>query len=137
MKRAVPLEAGLRGPIAHSRPRAVIPRPVIYRVIARIPKGRVATYGQIASFAGIPTHARLVGYALSALDDDSRVPWHRVINAAGRVSPRSGESPMATVQRLLLESEGVSFGPNGRIPLRRFQWKPRGSVSPFRPFRDK
>ena len=94
-------------------------------MIARIPKGRVATYGQIASLAGIPNHARQVGYALSALPDGSKVPWQRVVNAQGRVSPRSGESPMANVQRFLLEREGVKFDRTGRIPLRKFQWKPR------------
>lgn len=102
-----------------------ISRRAIYAVIGRVPSGRVATYGQIAALAGIPSHARQVGYALSALPDKSRVPWHRVVNAAGRVSPRSGESPMANVQKFLLEREGVRFGANGRIPLKRFQWKPR------------
>jgi methylated-DNA-protein-cysteine methyltransferase-like protein len=104
---------------------SAVSRTRIYSVIARVPKGRVATYGQIARLAGLPNHARLVGYALSALDDESRVPWHRVVNASGRISPRSDESPMAGVQRFLLESEGVRFDAGGRIPLRRFQWRPR------------
>jgi len=107
----------------------VTSRPAIYSVIARIPRGRVATYGQIAALAGIPNHARQVGYALAALPDDCPIPWQRVVNAQGRVSPRSGGSPMAGIQRKLLEREGVRFGKNGRIPLLKFQWRPRGNPS--------
>jgi len=59
----------------------------IYAVVARIPRGRVATYGQVARLAGLGGHARLVGYALSALKDGSRIPWHRVVNAAGATIP--------------------------------------------------
>ncbi len=96
----------------------------IYAVVSRIPAGRVATYGQIACLAGIPGLARQVGYALSALEDHTPIPWHRVVNARGMISPRSGISPMEQVQRLLLESEGVSFDAQGRIPLSRYQWRP-------------
>ena len=104
-------------------PKAVS-RKRIYDTIARIPKGRVATYGQIAALAGYPGHARQVGYALSALPEASRIPWQRVVNAAGRVSPRSGESPMAGVQRFLLEREGVKFDAGGRIRLEKYRWEP-------------
>jgi len=83
----------------------------------------VATYGQVAALAGLPGRARLVGYALSALTDKS-IPWHRVINARGGVSPRAGGDPPAEMQRLRLESEGVLFDPNGRISLSRYQWRP-------------
>ncbi len=62
--------------------------PRIYSVVRRIPNGRVATYGQIARLAGLPGGARQVGYALHALDEDSDVPWQRVVNARGRVSSR-------------------------------------------------
>ncbi len=96
----------------------------IYAVISRIPEGCVATYGQVAFLAGIPHGARRVGYALSALQGKSSVPWHRVVNAQGRVSPRSGGSCADEVQRLRLESEGVGFGANGRIALDRYQWRP-------------
>jgi methylated-DNA-protein-cysteine methyltransferase related protein len=89
----------------------------------------VATYGQVARLAGLPGQARLVGYALSALPERSSVPWHRVVNARGEVSPRSGDSPMAIVQRLRLERERVRFDPRGRIPLESFQWKPRSRAS--------
>jgi methylated-DNA-protein-cysteine methyltransferase-like protein len=87
----------------------------------------VATYGQIARLAGMPGQARLVGYALSSLNDRLPVPWHRVVNAEGRISPRSGGSQADSVQRLRLEVEGVNFDEYGRIPLYRFQWQPVNS----------
>ena len=96
----------------------------IYAVVRRIPRGRVATYGQVARLAGMPGHARLVGYTLAALRDGDPAPWHRVVNAAGRISPRSGESPMEIVQRLRLERERVVFDARGAIALQRFQWRP-------------
>lgn len=94
----------------------------IYAVIKRIPKGRVATYGQIARLAGIPGQARRVGYALSVLSDDRRVPWHRVVNIKGGISSRS-EPHFEEIQRALLIREGIVFGTNGQIPLSRFLWK--------------
>jgi methylated-DNA-protein-cysteine methyltransferase related protein len=97
----------------------------IYLVVSRIPRGRVATYGQVARLAGRPGQARLVGYALSALDHGSRVPWHRVVNAEGRISPRRDGSPAATVQRLLLAREHVRFDAGHRIRLDLFRWRPR------------
>lgn len=97
----------------------------IYSVVVRIPRGRVATYGQVARLAGLGVHARLVGYALNALDEESRIPWHRVVNARGRISPRADGSPMSTVQRLRLERERVRFDAAERISLERFRWRPR------------
>lgn len=97
----------------------------IYSAVSRIPRGRVATYGQVARLAGLPGQARLAGYALSALPEGSRIPWHRVVNVRGEVSPRSGDSPMHIVQRLRLESERVRFDDRGRILLERYQWRPR------------
>ena len=99
-------------------------RRVIYDVIARIPKGRVATYGQIASLAGMAGAARQVGYALAATPESVRLPWHRVINAQGKVSPRS-HTKLHELQQELLEEEGVLFV-SGRVDLARFRWKPRG-----------
>jgi methylated-DNA-protein-cysteine methyltransferase-like protein len=95
----------------------------IYAQVKRIPRGRVATYGQIARLAGLAGHARQVGYALAALPDEIRVPWHRVVNAKGEISARS-ESHDEIRQRSLLERENVVFDSKGRIPLRRFQWEP-------------
>lgn len=97
----------------------------ILSVVARVPRGRVATYGQVARLAGQPGHARLVGYALNALAEGSRVPWHRVVNARGRISLRSEEGPAAAVQRLRLEREGVRFDGTGSIDLAVFRWRPR------------
>lgn len=102
--------------------RSLYPR--IYSVVSRIPPGRVATYGQVASQAGLPRQARLVGYALSALSDQSSIPWHRVVNAKGMVSSRSQEKGCEALQRTLLEEEGIRFGPTGGISLRDFQWLP-------------
>ena len=96
----------------------------IYAIVRRIPAGFVATYGQVARLAGLQGCARQVGYALSALTDKSAVPWHRVVNAQGRISARSGGSPADMIQRLRLEEEGVCFDERGRIPLDRFQWRP-------------
>jgi methylated-DNA-protein-cysteine methyltransferase related protein len=94
-------------------------------VVRRIPRGRVATYGQVARLANLPGQARLVGYALSALDDGSRIPWHRVVNARGRISLRRDESPMHILQRLLLERERVVFDSRGSIRLELFRWRAR------------
>lgn len=93
----------------------------IWSVVKKIPRGRVATYGQIATLAGLDGHARQVGYALHNLPGSSRVPWHRVINAKGEISPRSA-SDSHELQRLLLEAEGVEFTLDGRVDLRKFRW---------------
>jgi methylated-DNA-protein-cysteine methyltransferase related protein len=98
-------------------------------VVRRIPKGRVATYGQIASLAGLAGHARQVGYALHALPDGTIVPWHRVVNAAGGISTRAMQGG-ELVQRLLLEKEGIRLDGKGRVPLAHFRWSPRGRVAP-------
>jgi len=95
---------------------------VIRAWIRRIPRGRVATYGQIAELAGLEGHARQVGYALHNLSPRSNVPWHRVVNARGEISPRSaGDSH--ELQRMLLEAEGVEFDLRGCIDLKQFRWR--------------
>jgi methylated-DNA-protein-cysteine methyltransferase-like protein len=96
----------------------------IYAVVRRIPRGRIATYGQVATLAGLGGHARQVGYALRALDAGDALPWHRVLNAQGSVSPRS-EPGGDRVQRALLEREGIRFDARGRADLARFGWRPR------------
>ena len=98
----------------------------IYSVVRRIPSGRVATYGQIAELAGIPGHARQVGYALHALPEGSAVPWHRVLNSRGTLSLRRDSSGEIS-QRLRLEQEGVRFNAGGRIALERLRWRPSGT----------
>ena len=94
----------------------------VYAVVRRVPRGRVATYGQVASLARIANGARQAGYALHALPPHTAVPWHRVLNAFGRIS--LGDVAGAVTQRLLLEREGVRFDGAGRVDLARFQWRP-------------
>jgi methylated-DNA-protein-cysteine methyltransferase related protein len=100
---------------------------LVYRVVRRIPRGRVMTYGQVAAIAGRARAARAVGRALGALSGPLLhvVPWHRVVNAAGRCSRRKGA--WDEIQRERLEIEGVRFGRRGRVDLRRVRWTgPRG-----------
>lgn len=99
----------------------------IFAAVRRIPRGRVATYGQIAQVAGLPRQPRLVGYALHSLPSSTTVPWHRVVNARGMVSVRA-DGTASLSQRLLLEREGILFDASGRLSLERFGWKlPRQS----------
>ncbi len=100
----------------------------ILAVVRRVPYGRVATYGQIAMIAGRCT-PRMVGFCLAALDFDSEVPWQRVINHKGMVSPRSSGHG-SQLQRELLESEGVRFDDKGRINFREFGWTETGDYEP-------
>lgn len=100
-----------------------------YRVVRRIPAGRIATYGQVALLAGRPRAARHVGFALAALRGGRhRVPWQRVLGARSRGwAAISIRDPMgAATQRLLLEREGVEVDDRGRVSLARFGWAPRG-----------
>ena len=95
--------------------------PRIYAIVRQIPRGRVATYGQIAAIEG-SSSARMVGYAMAALSGSDRaVPWQRVLNRAGAVSERSGGGGTSR-QRRALEAEGVLFDAAGRIDLDTFGW---------------
>ena len=96
----------------------------IYRTVQQIPKGSVATYGQIARLSGIG-QPRRVGYALSLLSKKT-VPWHRVVNAKGQISPRA--SGFMELQHELLKKEGIVFEEDASISLTRFQWQPKSSV---------
>ena len=82
----------------------------------------MSTYGAIARLAGLPRQARLVGYALHSLHVNSTVPWHRVINASGRIA-LGDVSGAATTQRLRLVAEGVDVDAGGRVSLKRFGWR--------------
>ena len=86
-----------------------------------VPPGRVTTYGDVAGVLGSPRVARQVGWALAALPAGSDVPWHRVINAQGRISHR-GELVRASEQRRLLEAEGVLLSDSGRLDLASLRW---------------
>ncbi|HYQ17839.1 MAG TPA: MGMT family protein [Polyangiaceae bacterium] len=97
----------------------------IRRVVVKIPRGKVMTYGDVARAAGLPGAARAVGYAMRALG--RTVPWQRVL---GRKNPRSAHITIVDArgkaeQRRLLEKEGVKFDPRGAVPLATFGWIPR------------
>lgn len=98
----------------------------IWQVVSLIPRGRVATYGEVARQAGLPRGARRVGRALQGLPADTRIPWHRVINAQGRISLPEGSASQYT-QRERLEAEGVVFRANKSVDLRRFGWMSEGN----------
>ena len=94
----------------------------VYALVRQVPPGHVATYGQIATLLGSPRVARQVGYAMAACSGaDEPVPWHRIINAQGKISHR-GDVLRAEEQRARLEAEGVEFDDTHRVDLRRFRW---------------
>ncbi len=93
----------------------------IYEVVKNIPRGTVASYGQVAMLAGNPRWARVVGYALHVNPDPDKIPCYRVVTKDGRTSPAfafGGED----IQRSLLEADGVEFTEDGRVDMERFQW---------------
>lgn len=96
----------------------------VYRLVREIPRGRVMTYGQIATILGHPRAARAVGYALKACTRaDPPVPWQRVINHKGQISAR-GDIERPLLQEKLLVDEGVEFDPSGTCDLKRYRWEP-------------
>jgi len=94
----------------------------VYIALAAIPQGRVVTYGQLGDLAGLPRAARQIGYILRNLPPESTLPWHRVINAAGKISLGS-ETESGIRQRARLQEEGVVLT-NGRISLKHYRWQP-------------
>jgi len=98
----------------------------VLEIVRKIPKGKVLTYGQVATLAGYPRTARFVGGILQSLGPQGRIPWQRVINAAGGISTyRLG---FGDEQKRLLEKEGVVFNRRGHCDLKMFQWRPRPQV---------
>lgn len=96
-------------------------RDIVWQIVASIPKGKVATYGQIAKLAGYPGYARYVGTLLSQLPEHTTLPWHRVVNARGEISlPMQSESYNTQLSRL--ESEGIEVS-GSRVKLKRYGWK--------------
>jgi methylated-DNA-protein-cysteine methyltransferase-like protein len=94
----------------------------ICAVVRRIPRGWVATYGQVATMAGMPRRARLVGRVLQRLDSATNVTWHRVVNAKGEISFSLSRNGGDVLQRRLLEKEGIKFDDKNRLDLERSRW---------------
>lgn len=95
----------------------------VYEFVGRVPRGRVVTYGQVALELGAPAAARAVGYALSYLPNESKVPWWRVINVRGEISHKN-RGLSADLQLSLLIAEGVQFDTTGRTELSTYRWWP-------------
>ncbi|WP_216900932.1 MGMT family protein [Synechococcus sp. CCY 9618] len=96
----------------------------VYAMVERIPHGQLATYGQIAELIGAWGCARQVGWALRRLSLPSQVPWHRVVNAQGRIAMSPGREGSDWMQRQLLLAEGIPVAADGRLPLARHRWRP-------------
>jgi methylated-DNA-protein-cysteine methyltransferase related protein len=92
-------------------------------VVRRIPRGKVATYGQISALAGFPRAPRLAGYALYALPEGTPLPWHRVVGAGGRLSLARLSPEGALTQRMRLDRESVTFDARGRVRMERHAWR--------------
>jgi len=112
-------------------PESTTPRPAsagfdqrVYAAVARIPPGRLATYGQIAELIGAYGCARQVGWALRRLPLPSAVPWQRVVNARGQISFTPSREGSDWIQRELLLAEGIPVDGEGRLPLGRYLWVP-------------
>lgn len=96
-------------------------REAVIQIVARIPEGRLATYGQVAALAGHPRRPRQVGMILKGLPEDTPLPWHRVVNARGYV-PSRGRWWGARVQIDRLRQEGIPVTEDGTLDLPRFAW---------------
>jgi len=94
----------------------------VYMVLAAVPSGTVVTYGQVAELAGLPRAARMVGRILGNLPKGTALPWHRVVNAAGKISLPE-DSPSFKTQKARLQEEGVVLN-NNRVSLKKFNWQP-------------
>jgi methylated-DNA-protein-cysteine methyltransferase-like protein len=101
--------------------------PKIYEVVRLIPYAQVATYGQVAELAGLIGKPRVVGYALYRVAIDTDIPWHRVINAQGKISESALRDGSDDLQKLLLEQEGIAFE-RGRIDFNRYRWRPSFAI---------
>lgn len=95
----------------------------VLNIVGQIPRGRVTTYGLIATLAGWPSHARMVGRALRYTPEAEKLPCHRVVNVVGRTAPGWMQ------HRQLLEKEGVKFKSNGHVDMKKYYWEPEISFS--------
>ena len=93
----------------------------VKRVLKSVPQGKVATYGQIAAYAGNLRAARQVAWLLHSSSNKYNLPWHRIINSNGRISLKPGQG--YEIQKVLLEREGVIFDKNDVIDLRKYLWR--------------
>jgi methylated-DNA-protein-cysteine methyltransferase-like protein len=102
----------------------------IYEAVKQVPRGRVASYGQIAQLVGEGCDARMVGYAMAGTPEGQDIPWQRIINREGKISlPGKG----GVIQRMRLEAEGVVFDTRGRIEMQRFGWQGPGPADEPKP----
>jgi methylated-DNA-protein-cysteine methyltransferase-like protein len=101
----------------------------VWREVCRIPFGHLATYGQIADRIGAFGAARQVGWALRRLTLPSEVPWHRVVNAKGRISMSLSREGSDWIQRQMLQAEGIPVDAEGHLPLGRYLWRPEPNQS--------
>lgn len=99
-------------------------RDAVLSTLARIPPGKVTSYGAIAAMAGRPRAARGVGWILNRLDPGTELPWWRVVNGNGEISTFKLPGPAGPLQRELLLAEGVAFDAAGRVSAREFWWRP-------------
>lgn len=90
----------------------------VLNIVSQIPRGRVMTYGLIATLAGWPSHARMVGHILRYTPGAEKLPCHRVVNTSGRTAPGWSQ------HRPLLEAEGITFKPNGHVEMQKHLWEP-------------
>jgi len=104
----------------------------VYRLVQRIPRGRVLTYGALARLLRLPGGARTAGRAMAATPSGKGIPWHRVLGERGKILIRE---PYASLQRKLLESEGVTLM-ESRVDLKRHLWKPpKAAILKHKPVR--
>jgi methylated-DNA-protein-cysteine methyltransferase-like protein len=96
----------------------------VWRLVARIPRARLVTYGQVAELLGAWGRARQVGWALRRLPLPTAIPWHRVVNARGSITMTPSREGSDWIQRDLLVAEGIPVDARGRVPLARFRWDP-------------
>jgi methylated-DNA-protein-cysteine methyltransferase related protein len=101
---------------------------VIYGLVKQIPEGQVATYGQIAEMLGLYGRARQIGYALFQVAPGSDIPWHRVVNAQGKISRSPMRQGNDDLQRILLEREGIVFDTQEKLNLSCYRWNPAVSA---------
>lgn len=107
----------------------------VYKIVRRIPRGQVMTYGQIAYMLGKGYTPRTVGFVMHGADERN-TPWHRVINSQGKCSTGRIVLPPDKQQRML-EREGVKFDETGRCDLKQFLWQPRRAAAKSKPAKDR